>query len=315
MENKSAFVTGGAGFVGSHLTSKLLKRGKTVIVYDNFSTGKREFLPSKHRGLKIVTADLLDAEYLKKTLLEFKPSVIYHLAAIHYVPYCNANPIETVMVNVAGTEAVLEACRNIEIEKFIFASSAAVYPIKDTLNFEDDPIFPCDIYGNTKYFGEHLVRTFHESTGVPCVVARLFNIYGPHETNPHVIPAILEQLQNGTEIQLGNLDPKRDYIYVDDVVDALIAIAENSSDSFEVFNVGTGEEYSVEELVDIVGKICELNIQIKQDEQRKRKSDRLHLVADISKIKNLIGWKPKFGIYKGLESLIKNEYSDLLNHQ
>jgi len=312
MNNYRALVTGGAGFIGSHLSKQLLEQGREVVVYDNFFTGKREFLPHHNGRLKIIEGDLLDNQYLKKIFKEFKPAVVFHLAAIHYIPYCNENPVETIMVNVGGTEAILDACREIELEKLIFASSAAVYPINDKPNLEEDDIVPCDIYGNSKFFGEYLGRLFYENSSTPCIIARLFNVYGPDETNPHVVPDILEQLKKDSTIQLGNLTPKRDYIYVQDVVDALISIEQKTQQNFEIFNVGTGQEYSVKELVETIEQIVCREINIEQAESRKRKSDRLHLVADVSKISKMVGWKPKYTLSIGLKSLIEIEYNDLI---
>ncbi len=311
-KNYRAFVTGGAGFIGSHLSKKLLDEGREVVVYDNFFTGKREFLPHNNGRLTILEGDVRDHQYLKKIFREFSPAVVFHLAAIHYIPYCNENPVETIMINVGGTEVILDACRETEVEKLIFTSSAAVYPIKDGPNLEEDNIVPSDIYGNSKFFGEHLGRIFYENSSTPCLIARLFNVYGPDETNPHVVPAILEQIKKDSTIHLGNLEPKRDYIYVEDVADALISIEQKAQNTFEIFNVGTGQEYSVRELVENIQEIVSVEIKIKQTESRKRKSDRLHLVSDVSKIRKKVGWSPKYDLYNGLKSLIDIEYSDLI---
>lgn len=314
MKNNVFLVTGGAGFVGSSLVKMLLARNSGVVVYDNFSTGRKEFLPLDNEQLHIVEGDITDISKLKKVFEEFKPSVVYHLAALHYIPYCNANPLETVMVNVNGTETLIECCQRAEIEKFIFTSSAAVYGINDRSNSEEDPVIPLDIYGNTKYFGEHLVRLYHSTSKVPCVVARLFNVYGCNETNDHVVPAILEQLKDNAQIKLGNMEPKRDYIYVEDVSKALISIEENCNGPFDIFNVGTGKEYSVIDLIKIISGLTSIDIQVQQEASRKRNSDRLHLLADITRITRATGWQPEYEIHQGLESLITAEYSGLIKN-
>lgn len=311
-DSKKVLVTGGAGFIGSSLVRKLLSRDTEVIVYDSFFTGKKEFLPLEKENLHIVQGTLLDVDKLKKSFMDYRPSVVYHLAALHYIPYCNANPVETVMVNVGGTESVLAACRDVNIEKFVFASTAAVYAINEYSNSEKDDVLPLDIYGATKYFGEHLVRLFNASCGVPCVVARLFNVYGPNETNDHVIPAILKQLVKSHRIRLGNLEPKRDYIFVEDVARALTLLSEESNTAVEIFNVGSGCEYSVTDLVKVIRELTEIDIQVEQEGSRTRKSDRLHLLADISKIDQITGWRPKFGLIEGLEALIRAEYRKLI---
>lgn len=300
-------VTGGAGFVGCHLTQRIVERGDEVQVFDNFFTGRREFLSPLNGALSIFEGDLRSWEDVSRAVQAFRPDIVFHLAALHYIPYCNEHPVETIAVNVAGTETLLQVCQKFEVERFIFASSAAVYPIYDKANVEDAPIYPTDIYGNTKYFGEHLVRAYHERTGTSCSVGRLFNVYGPKETNPHVIPAILDQVKEGGQVlELGNLEPKRDYIFVEDVVTAFLALEEHAAD-FDTFNIGTGREYSVQELVDIISAIIGRRLSVRQSEARKRKSDRLHLVADIHKIQEMTGWKPEFDLYSGMKRLIEHE--------
>jgi|Deesub1362B_J571_1020462.scaffolds.fasta_scaffold02227_4 UDP-glucose 4-epimerase len=313
MVQEKIFITGGLGFLGSNLTLALLEKGNRVAVYDNLFTGKREFLGDLADEIELFENDIRDGDAVVRAMQAFRPTVVFHLAALHYIPYCNANPLETIEVNVKGTEAVLQAIKKTDsVRKLVYASTAAVYSISDRPHRESSETNPVDIYGNTKYFGEHLVRTFCEETGVQCYVARLFNIYGPHETNPHVIPAILEQLRDSTEIFLGNLHPKRDYIYVQDVVEALLCMNGLDNGSFYTFNVGTGQEFSVQELVEAVERIIQKKITIRQDEKRTRKVDRLHLVADITRLQEATGWQPRYDLQSGLRSLIQAEYPELL---
>jgi UDP-glucose 4-epimerase len=313
MSEKRILVTGGAGFVGSHLTRVLIERGDRVRVFDNFFTGRREYLSPLRGDLDVLVGELRHPGEVSEAVNSFRPQVIFHLAALHYVPYCNDHPVQTVNVNVAGTEALLQACENIELEKFVFASSAAVYAISDEANKEDSAVAPTDIYGNTKYFGERLVRTFQVRTGTTCSVARLSNIYGPHETNPHVLPAILDQISKQTQyLELGNLEPRRDYVYVEDVVEALVALEERTSGlGFETYNVGTGSEYSVRDLVNSISSEIGRPLPIRQSSTRQRKSDRPHLLADISKIRRATGWKPRNDLRSGLRRLLESELPDL----
>lgn len=315
--SKTVMITGGAGFVGSNLTRYLLDQGDCrVVVYDNFFNGKHEFLPHTHAHLVIVQGDLQDTGFLQKVIAKNKPGTIFHLAALHFIPYCNSHPLETIRVNVEGTESVLEACTDSNVEKVVYASTAAIYGIQEGVNREDHPAKPMDIYGNTKYFGEHLVRVFHEKTNKTCVVARFFNIYGPNETNPHVIPAIFDQLKNSNgSIKLGNLKPKRDYIYVLDVVKALLAIDQRFDHGFEVFNVGTGREYSVTDLVETIGRVLHRDIRIEVEASRVRKQERLHLLAGIEKIRSRLNWQPEEDLESGLRKLIEIEYPELLDNR
>src|SRR6266540_5040389 len=191
-QSETSLVTGGAGFIGSELVRQLLDEGQKVIVYDNLSFGRRSNLPPS-KNLRLVKGDLVDTGKLHAVLKQWKPHTVFHLAALHFIPYCNSHPQETVRVNVEGTESVLQACRNTSVECLIYASTAAVFGIRSGHHRESEEAAPVDIYGLTKFFGECLVRKFHAETAIRCRIGRLFNGYGRRETSPHVIPEIVEQ--------------------------------------------------------------------------------------------------------------------------
>ena len=307
MKDNKILVTGGAGFIGSCLVKNLLLKRFKVLVYDNFFTGKFENLPKSNESyLTIVEGDIIDQEKLSDSLEKFQPSLVFHLAGLHYIPYCNKHPLETLRVNVEGTQSILEVCKRLEIEKIIFTSSAAIYRAVDYALQEKEYISPIDSYGFSKFFAEKLIELFHTSTATPCIIARLFNVYGPNETNPHVIPHIIDQLKSKHTLELGNLNPKRDYIYVGDVASALITLAQFDTD-FDIFNIGNGKEYSVQDIINVCGKILVRNLRVVSKERLCRKIDRLHLLSDISKIKSATGWSPKFDLETGLIRLLKSE--------
>ena len=187
----------------------------------------------------------------------------------------------------------------------VAASSAAVYPIYDAANIEEHPIpGPTDVYGLSKWVNEEQLRQYAAQTNTRCAVARFFNIYGPRETNPHVLPEIIDQMLAGQmQLSLGNVKPKRDYIYVEDIARAVLELAQKNTHSFRTFNVGTGTEYSVEELVEFLARVSGLPLSIETDPDRVRKSDRMHLLCDYSRIREEIGWKPDFDLERGLETL------------
>lgn len=304
-ETKSVnLVTGGAGFVGSELVRQLLESGEQVIVYDNFSFGKRTNLPQSAK-LIVCEGDLNDTATLENLFKTSNIKAVYHLAALHFIPYCNDHPNETIRVNVEGTENVLLMCKKYRPESLLFVSSAAVYGINDCAHKESEQPQPIDVYGATKYFGEHLVRIFHNETSIKCAVVRLFNVYGPRETNPHLIPEILIQANHGNTIQLGNLEPKRDFIHSSDVARAFRALLGANSFKFEIYNCGTGTEYSVIDIVNAINTATGKKIIIESTEDRKRKVERMHLCADPSKLIQTIGWKPEMTLMQGL-SLILN---------
>ena len=293
-------VTGGAGFIGSCLVNELLLNDIDVLVFDNFSTGKKEFLPIPHQGLKIVEGDIVDHPQLLQAAQAWQPDVVVHLAALHYIPYCNKHCRETIRVNVEGLQSVLEVCRACNVARIVFASSAAVYAISDEANQESNPPDPIDIYGLSKWFGERLLWQFHQETGVSCLAAPLFNVYGINETNPHVIPAILEQVEQAKDIELGNVEACRDFIFVRDVALALLALVNAESQPFGIFNVGSGREYSIRDVVAVCEGIVQRPLSIQTVESRQRKQERWHLWADISHIKETIGWQPQYDLRTGL---------------
>jgi UDP-glucose 4-epimerase len=305
LDDERYVVTGGAGFIGAHLTRTLLGRGSTVHVIDDLSVGSRDRVPAE---ATVHDVDVRDDE-LEPLLAEIAPSTVFHLAARHYIPQCNANPEETFEINVMGTRNLLRAGRGLgSLDRVVYASTAAVYPPRETAHAPEDEPGPMDIYGRTKLVGEDLLREFGTEAGVSTVAARLFNVFGPEETNPHLVPAILEQLEDGRpRVQLGNLTPRRDLVHVDDVVRALLRMAHEDRRGHATYNVGTGSARSVEEVVDAVARALGTDIEIVQDPDRVRESDRPHLEADTERIQRELGWQPKVEFVDGLRGLLEAE--------
>ncbi len=309
-------VTGGAGFIGAHLTAALLREGHQVWVYDNFFAGHRaERLPWQ-RQATLVEGDILDFDRLSTSLQQFKPELFFHLAAIHYIPYCNDHPAETVRVNVEGTVNVMRAAQKCEgLQGVFFASSAAVYDTTSDFHKESDPPAPADIYGLSKVLGERVVRHYAAETGLSYVMGRFFNVYGPDETNPHVIPAVLKQVIEGGNVRMGRTDTFRDFIYVADLVQALMkigALLSSGKQVAEVYNLGSGQESSIASVVEIMGKIAGVDLNIVTEERHVRPSDRQHLRADIAKARRELGWGPAFSIARGVDEIVKTEMAQLM---
>lgn len=294
-------VTGGAGFVGSGLVRRLVAKGYEVTVFDNMLRGSRERLPNDN-SIRIVEGDIRNASDVRHAL-DSKPRFIMHLAAHHFIPYCNEHPADTLHVNVYGTQVLLDEIRRSEhVEKVVFASTAAVYGPSDQNHKETDRIAPIDIYGVSKQIGEQLLDLFHRQTGLPSLNARLFNVIGPRETNPHLLPDIIDQLPGSKHLRLGNLMPKRDYIYVDDVADGLISMLESTVTSGS-FNIGTGSAYSAEDMVNTIGEIFGSPLSIDSTPERQRAGDRPYLSADNTRLTEL-GWKCRHDFRQALESTL-----------
>jgi UDP-glucose 4-epimerase len=297
-------ITGGAGFIGSAIVPDLKKEGNEIFVLDDLSFGNRGFIdiPDDHFFL----ADIRDNLKVEEILTKVNPEIVIHLAAIHFIPYCNQHPYDAADINIRGTMNVLDACKKLQaIKKIIFASTAAVYPISDEPVSETHELHPLDIYGLSKLTGEYLCRKFYLETNVDTIVCRFFNAFGPHETNPHLIPEIEKQLRAGSRtIKLGNLTPKRDFIHTYDMAAAVRKLMIMKNSGHETFNLGRGIEYSVVEIVEAFERQLNEKINIKVDPSRIRKVERQHLVADVAKLKNKTGWEPQWGIDEGIKSLI-----------
>ena len=299
-------ITGGAGFIGSAVVPALMKENHEVHVLDNLSFGSREFIdiPDSHFHL----ADIRNAEEVEATIPAVDPEIVVHLAAIHFIPYCNQHPFEAADTNIRGTMNVLNACRkSASLRKIFFASTAAVYPISDEPVAETHLLHPLDIYGLSKLTGESLCKQFHLESGIDTIVCRFFNAFGPNETNPHLIPEIENQLKKGLRsIRLGNLTPKRDFIHTFDMASAVGKLLKLEGAGYDIFNLGRGIEYSVVEIVEAFGRQLKEEIKIEVDPARVRKVERQHLLADVRKLKEKAGWEPVWGIDEGIRDLVNS---------
>ena len=302
--SKKVLITGGAGFIGSALSKELQQQGHEVFVLDNLSFGKRHLAGVDDADFFAV--DIRDRAATRQVLDTVQPHWVLHLAAIHFIPYCNQHPVEAADINISGTINVLDACSN--VEQVFVASTAAVYPIADGAMHEAHPTGPLDIYGITKLATEKLASEFHLRTGVPTTVGRFFNAFGPNETNPHLIPEIQQQVLSGARtLRLGNLDPKRDFIHTEDMGRAMALLLGKGLQGFEVFNIGRGIEYSVREIVEAFERQLGEKLTIDVDPARVRKVERMHLLADVSKLKRVTGWEPAWGIDEGVATLLKED--------
>ena len=299
-------VTGGAGFIGSHLVDLLLDSGNDVLVVDNFSLGRHEHLRQQGSPgtLTVVEADIRSSADLRP-VADFAPDTVFHMAALHFIPYCNAHPQEALDVNVLGLDNVIRSVRSSPVRTFVFPSSGAIYGFGDEPWPESAPPRPDEIYGISKWIGEQVMTRFHEDRPeARTVIARLFNTYGPRETNPHVLPDIMRRLRERQTIELGNLWPKRDLIFVTDTAAGIVATAAGEP-GLEVFNVGTGSGTAIQDVLQTIESITGSTLDVTQVPGRMRDGDG-HLISNPQKL-IATGWKPEYDLEAGLRRLLDSE--------
>ncbi len=307
MAIRRVLVTGGAGFIGRWMVARCLERGYQVAVYDNLTAGSVDHLLAFSDQIDFYEADILDTARLQAVMEETAPEIVFHLAALHFIPYCNAHPQETLRVNVEGTYNVLDAAARVGVRTVVVASSGAIYPSVEGLIPETLAPAPVDVYGLSKLLTEQVAEQFARTKAMACVAARLFNTYGPYETNPHLIPHIMASLQQGPVVELGNIHTKRDYIYVEDVARLLVALGERVTEGYEVVNVGTGQEYSAQEIIETLSELMGQAIEIRIDPERVRPVDKLHQRADTARLQQLTGMLPEVTLREGLARLLQHE--------
>lgn len=297
-------VTGGLGFIGNELVRQLKSAGKPVAIIDNENRVAPQL--DDLSDVPLYKVDITDSQSLNATMALLKPECVFHLAAIHYIPECNANPERTLRINVEGTLSVLNAAKNNGCKKMIFASTGAVYHDAQEPLTEESRIAPVDIYGWSKWFAEELCRS--QNSDMSVTICRLFNNIGLRETNPHIVPEIMQQLRHENRVlQLGNTKPIRDYISTRDTASALIQLSEYNHETTEVFNVATGQGASVDELIQCISEILKEKIEVRTDATRFRPADKQVQLADISKLRNALHWQPKYTMQQVVEELLAFE--------
>lgn len=305
-------VTGAAGFLGSHVVEQLLLRQIPVIGVDNLSGGKWQFLApfATNPLFKFACQDIRDEARLTELCRQERPIAAVHLAALHFIPAAMRDPGLAVSLNVHGTQTLLSASRAAGVQRFYFASTADVYKASDQPHSETSEIGPFNIYGLSKWIGEQLLRL--EASAQPdrhFVIGRLFNLYGPRETNPHILPDIFNQLRNGHNgtLRLGNITPKRDLVPVADAARAVIATVEHSAPGVTTVNIGTGVSVSMQEVVELLSSLMGKSLRIETDPGKVRSVERPHLQADTKALKSLIGWAPHGDLTRGFRELLHSE--------
>jgi UDP-glucose 4-epimerase len=299
---KKILVTGGAGFIGSHLVEKLVKKKHKVTVIDNLSVGKFSNLKSVKNKILFIKKDIRNFNQIKKYFKNID-SVI-HLAALADIVPSIDNPDNYYSSNVTGTYNVVKACKIFNVKRFIYAASSSCYgvPKKYPTN-EDSKVNPIYPYALTKRLGEELALHFGKLYKINTTSLRFFNVYGPRARTSGTYGAAFgvflgQKLAGKPLTVVGNGKQTRDFTFISDVVDALVKVANSKKLNNEILNVGSGKTVSINKIVSLLGG--------KRIKIPKRPGEPQITFADIKKIKNKIFWKPKVDIQKGVRIMLKN---------
>jgi len=304
---KQILVTGADGFIGSHLTEQLVRAGwpvRAFVLYNSFNSwGWLDKLDAEVRAeLDVFAGDIRDPYGVKKAMSGC--ATVMHLASLIAIPYSYHSPDTYVDTNVKGTLNVLQAARELEVEKVVHTSTSEVYGTAQFVPItEAHPLQGQSPYSATKIAADQLAYSFYNSFDLPVATIRPFNTYGPRQSARAVIPTVITQIANGARrIKLGATSPTRDFNYVLDTVKGFMAVAASDAAVGEVINVGSNYEISIGETVELIAEVMGAEVEIETESERLRpeKSEVNRLWADNSKARSLLGWEPEYGQKEGL---------------
>jgi UDP-glucose 4-epimerase len=310
-KHENILVTGGAGFIGSHIVDELMEKGFDVTVIDNLETGRLENIAhhQKKKEFHFVRGDIRNFDLVKETMRDI--DAVFHEAALASVTRSVKDPILTNDINVVGTLNLLKASSDLGVKRFVFASSAAIYgDAKSPLKKEDMVPNPTSPYGVSKLAAENYVRVFYKAYGLETVCLRFFNVYGPrqnvdiHGSYGGAISIFVNRiLKRLPPIIYGDGKQTRDFVYVKDVVEANMLALKKKNASGEIFNIATGEKISLNQVAETLKDIMN-GKDLETIYADPRPTDIRHGYADISKAKKILGYNPQFSIKEGLAELV-----------
>ena len=300
-------VTGGAGFIGSNIVKKLVEKGYSVKVLDNFATGQRSNLEPFLKDIELIEGDIRDFWTVAKATKGI--DYILHQAALPSVPRSIDNPLTTTEVNINGTLNLLEAARFNEVQRIVYASSSSVYGDSPVMPKEENmKPMPKSPYAITKLAGEEYCMNFYQLYGLETVALRYFNVFGPRQ-NPFsqysaVIPKFINMLKSNQKPTIwGDGETSRDFTYIDNVVDANILACEKKAAAGNVINIACNNAYTLNDLVDKLNKIIGTNISPSHGPDKI--GDVKHSLADVSKAREILSYEPEIDFDEGLEKTVE----------
>jgi UDP-glucose 4-epimerase len=300
-------VTGGAGFIGKHVLDWLTAHEHEVMVIDDLSRGRLEHVPP-HMTLLKIDLSRITASKLARHFDQAKVEAVMHLAATHFIPDCMRDPERTFEINVKATHTLLEAVRFSAVSKVVFASTGDVYAVADRVHIETETLMPSNIYGLTKVLSEQMLE-YAVRVGIceSAVVLRLANVYGPNETNPHVIPDAIERIVKREEpsLVMGYLGSARDFVYVKDVARAFGLAATRAPAGFWALNTGTGHSIPVRTVIRTLQDRLGDERPLLENPAAFRQFDRVSLTPNVDAIARVLGWRAETQLAEGLRATIQ----------
>jgi NAD dependent epimerase/dehydratase len=307
--DKTVLITGAGGFIGSHLTERLVELGADTRCFVRYNSrndwGYIEFLKDKVKNeLTVIPGDLKDPDGVKKGIEG--SDVVFHLGSLIAIPYSYVNPRETIETNIKGTLNVLQASK--DVEKVVHTSTSEVYGTAKYVPIDENhPLQAQSPYSASKIGADKIAESFYLSYDLPVTIIRPFNTYGPRQSARAITPTIITQALTSNEVYLGSTHPTRDLTFVSDVVEGFLKIAESKKSTGEVINIGSNHEISVGELANKIASLLDKEIVIKSDKARVRpqKSEVARLLCNNSKARKILGWKPTVSFEEGLRRTIE----------
>ncbi len=310
-QGKNVLVTGGAGFIGSHLCEALVEAGAAVTVFTRYSSrgigGPAGFIaPEIRKSVRFIMGDLKDPSGVDAAVKG--ADIVFHLAAHIGIPYSYVHPVDVVQTNVMGTTYVLEGCRRHGVERVVCFSTSEVYGTALRVPIDEDhPLQGQSPYSASKIGADQIAMSYHRSFGLPVALCRPFNTYGPRQPARAIIPTIISQALRHDTIRLGSLTPTRDLVHVSDTAYGAMRLAETPQAVGRVIQLGTGVEISIGDLAKVICKVIGRNPKIVADDDRIRpeRSEVMRLIADTTLAKSVLGWEPKVSLEDGIERTVR----------
>jgi NAD dependent epimerase/dehydratase len=306
---KNILVTGAGGFIGSHLTELLVEKGfnvKAFVHYNSWNKWGWLDTSSVKNKVEIITGDIRDFDSVFAAMQGCDS--VFHLAALIGIPYSYVSPQAYIKTNIDGTYNVLQAARQLGIEKIMVTSTSETYGTAQYVPIDEKhPMVGQSPYSATKISADQLSISYYKSFDLPVKIVRPFNTYGPRQSARAIIPTVISQILNGqTSLKLGNLSPTRDLTFVKDTANGFFQIAEAESLFGEITNIGMNEEITIGNLVQLIADLIGTKVEIISDEQRIRpdKSEVERLFCNNAKIINATNWKPDYTLETGLKQTI-----------